>query len=63
MRFKVVGNHEVDGVATGGTVVIDDEARARWLTRAGHIEVPKKAPAKRKDEKDEEVPDGDPGLD
>lgn len=54
MRYKVVGNHAVDGVGTGGSVVIDDPDRARYLIRAGHLAKPKPAP-----KKDEEVSDGD----
>lgn len=43
-KFKVVGNHMVDGVKPGGTVEVDDE-RGRKLQRAGHLEpVPVKVP-------------------
>lgn len=56
MRFKVVGNHAVDGVPPGRRVVIDDPERARWLTRAGHVRPVVNV-------KKKEVADGDPGLD
>lgn len=36
-KFKVVGNHTVDGAKPGKTVTIDDETRARRLVRAGHL--------------------------
>lgn len=50
MRCKVIGTHAVDGVEPGGTVVIDDDARIRYLTRAGHI-APKRAPKIEDEEK------------
>lgn len=55
MRYKIVGNHKIDGVAPGGSVKIDDPDRARHLIRAGHLAAPKP--------KVEEVPDVDPGTD
>lgn len=48
-RFKVVGNHAVDGVAPGGTVTIDDDVQAAQLVRSGHLKpVAAKKPAARK---------------
>lgn len=58
-RYKVVGNHAVDGVEPGGTVEIDDDARARYLARAGHVAKPKPP----KVDKKEEVTGGDPDAD
>lgn len=57
-RYKVVGNHAVDGVEPGGTVVIDDDAKARYLARAGHIAKPKPPKVDKK-----EVTGGDPDAD
>ncbi len=37
MKYMIVGSHEIDGVAPGGTVNVVDEKRARMLVRAGHI--------------------------
>ncbi len=37
-RFKVVGNHRVDGVEPGGTVEIEDEGRIAALVVGGHIQ-------------------------
>lgn len=36
-KFKVVGNHAVAGVPTGGEVEFTDE-EAAWLIEAGHLE-------------------------
>lgn len=46
--YKVVGNHTVEGVEPGKTVKIDDEARARRLVRAGHLEPVKAKKATKK---------------
>lgn len=43
-RYKVVGNHAIDGVPPGKYVVIDDEKRARAFIRAGHVAAPKPKP-------------------
>ena len=43
-RYKVVGNHAIDGVPPGKFVVIDDEKRARAFIRAGHVVAPKPKP-------------------
>lgn len=59
MRYKVVGNHKIDGVPPGGRVKIEDEARARYLLRAGHIA----APAPKPTTETEGVSDVDPGTD
>ena len=37
MRYRIVGNHTVDGVAPGGHVTVTDKGRARMLVRAGHL--------------------------
>lgn len=38
MRFKVVGNHTVSGVAPGRTVELDpDDPRTKALVKAGHL--------------------------
>lgn len=47
-RFKIIGNHEVDGVKPGHTVVIDDPARAERLRIGGHIAEASEPPAKKK---------------
>jgi hypothetical protein len=36
-KYLVVGPCAVDDIPTGGTVYIDDKARAERLTNAGHI--------------------------
>lgn len=36
-KYKVVGNHMVDGAKPGRTVTVEDETRARLLVRAGHL--------------------------
>lgn len=45
-KFKVIGNHSIDGVRPGRTVTVDDPARARRLVRAGHLApvIPKETP-------------------
>lgn len=36
-NYKVIGPHDIDGIATGGTVELSDEDGAR-LTASGHVE-------------------------
>lgn len=44
VRAKVVGQHEVGGVAPGGTVDLDPaEVNIAALVEAGHVEISKSA--------------------
>lgn len=44
-KFKVIGNHTVDGVEPGKTFEVDENAgRIRWLARAGHIRPVRREP-------------------
>lgn len=44
VRARVIGSHEVAGVAAGGTVDLDPaEVNVPALVEAGHIEIPKSA--------------------
>lgn len=47
MRFKVTGNHKVDGVEPGKTVDLDaDDPRTVALIQAGHLTAQPKPPTK-----------------
>lgn len=48
MKYRIVGNHSIDGIEPGKTVDIADEQRARRLVRAGHLE-PKPTKPKREE--------------
>lgn len=52
MKFKVVGNHPVAGVAPGGTVDLDHlpQVNVDALLASGHIEKPKPKKTKSDDE-------------